>query len=218
MSERPSEEFSEKPLPTPSSAGAEGSTEFSEKPLSPPAVESEPDAEPEPDAAQLASLARILELQARGHKGANWFFWVAGLSIVNSISVHGGMTGYFVVGLGVTLVVDSIAKAIGEQHPEFDIGLKAFGIGFAVVAALVVTFFGWFARKGVLIIFAIGMILYLFDGLLFLILQDLMSVAFHGFALFWMWSGFSAFRQIRAIEAELREQVEPRDYPADDES
>ncbi|MBI2804703.1 MAG: hypothetical protein HYX68_06925 [Planctomycetes bacterium] len=202
--ERP-ESHSEKPLPA---LGPQSAAEFSEKPL-PPIGEREPETEEqERESEGLAVASQIMELQQRGHKGANWFFWVAALSVVNSISVHGGMSGYFVVGLGITLIVDGLAKVLGEQNPDFDIGLKVFAIGFAVAAALVVTAFGLLARRGALIFFAIGMFLYLLDGLLFLLVQGLMSVAFHAFALFWMWSGFSAFRQINAIQATLVEDAD----------
>jgi hypothetical protein len=186
------------------------SEEFSEQPLPPQPASAEPESDPDDatDSKRHASVARILELQERGHKGANWFFWVAGLSLVNSVIVHGGGTISFVVGLGITMVVDAIAKTVGEQHPEMDIVFKVLAIGFACTAAIMVTGFGWLARRGILIAYAIGMFLYLLDGLLFLFLQDLMSVAFHGFALFCMWSGFSAFRQLNALQTELREQLD----------
>jgi hypothetical protein len=187
MAERSSEEFSEQPLPSPS-PGSE-----------------HPDRDPEdaPNSQRHTSVARILELQDRGHKGANWFYWIAGLSLVNSVIVHGGGTISFVVGLGITLVVDAVAKAVGEQHPEMDVVLKAVAIGFTCAVAIVVAGFGWLARRGMLIVFAIGMFLYLLDGLLFLVFQDFMSVAFHGFALYSMWSGLSAFREINAIKDDL---------------
>jgi hypothetical protein len=187
MAERPSEDFSEQPMPPP------------------PGAEPERDPDEKDGAARHASVARIMELQERGHKGANWFFWVAGLSLVNSVIMHGGGATYFVVGLGVTLLVDAVCKDVGEQNPDIHTLLRVFAIGFALAVAVMVTGFGWLARKGILIVYAIGMALYLLDGLLFLVLQDLMSVAFHGFALFWMWSGFSAFREINKITAEMSE-------------
>jgi hypothetical protein len=150
-------------------------------------------------AQRRSAAARIRELQERGLKGANWFFWVAGMSVVNSIVLHAGGQFFFVVG--------SFAKAVGEQNAGLDAGLKIFAIGFSVVAALIVAGFGMLARKGYLIPFAIGMVLYLLDGLIFLAFQDILSVAFHGWALYCMWCGFSAFRQIKAVEAELQDRL-----------
>src|SRR5579862_2442373 len=99
MTERPSESFSEEPLPQPPPAPAETEPE---KPA---------------ESARQASVAKILELQRSAHKGANWFYWIAGLSIVNSLIMHGGGGIYFVVGLSVTLVVDAIALAV-VQHDD----------------------------------------------------------------------------------------------------
>lgn len=48
-------------------------------------------ADPEPEIAEDASdglqalAAKICSLEQSGRSGANWFFWVAGLSLVNSI-------------------------------------------------------------------------------------------------------------------------------------
>jgi hypothetical protein len=49
--------------------------------------------------------------------------------------MHAGGNLYCVVGLGVALVTDTIAKGIGEQNAALDGGLKIFAIGFAVVVA-----------------------------------------------------------------------------------
>jgi hypothetical protein len=204
MADSSSEQFSEKPLPARTGGGRQADGAFSEKPLPPPS-DSDLDLKNERAAVRRAAEARVFELRQRGHRGANWFFWVAGLSIVDSVVAHGGGSLFFVVGLGVTLVVDAFAKAIGEQNADLDNGLKIFAIGFAVVVAIVVCGFGLLARKGYVIPFAIGMVLYLFDGLIFLLFQDVMSIAFHAWALYWMWNGLSAFRQIKAIEAELRD-------------
>ncbi|MBI1832296.1 MAG: hypothetical protein HYR84_12705 [Planctomycetes bacterium] len=211
MSSNPSGGFSDKPPVSRPGFGG-----FSDEAPAPKAgepasegahAEGASEGDPEPDIEQMTALTRILELQEQGQRGANWFFWVAGLSVVNSVTLHAGVSGYFVVGLGITLIVDGVAKGIGQQHADFDAGLKTFAIGFAIVAALCVSAFGWFARQGFVGVFAVGMALYLLDGLFFLALDDLMSAAFHVFALFWMWSGLSAFREAHDLESALREQI-----------
>jgi hypothetical protein len=44
------------------------------------------------------------------HTGANWFFWIAGLSFLNTFLVLTGCPITFRFGLGVTLLVDSLAR------------------------------------------------------------------------------------------------------------
>ena len=55
---------------------------------------------------------RVASLFAAGQSGANWFYWVAGLSIVNSIMQHLGGGVFFIMGLGVTSFVDAVAAHV----------------------------------------------------------------------------------------------------------
>jgi hypothetical protein len=152
---------------------------------------------PHPAAASLA------DLEQRRTAGANWFFWVAGLSLVNSaILLRGGDT-FFVIGLGITLIVDSMAQGIGNAEPELATTVKVAAFGFDLLAAAGLCLLGWLSRKGVLVVMALGMFLYLLDGLMFVLAQDWMSVAFHGFALWCMWQGFAAGRQFNALGVDL---------------
>src|SRR5437660_9511487 len=48
------------------------------------------------------------------------------------------------------------------------------------------------------------MVLYLLDGLILIFLQDWFGVVFHAYALFCLWSGFMAQRELNKIERELR--------------
>ena len=144
--------------------------------------------------------SEMLALHMQGRKGANWFYWVAGLSLVNSAVILGGGSIFFVIGLGVTLMADSLAAAISQHHPEAVWIVKGVALAFDVFVAAVLVGFGWLSARRYLALFGVGMALYLVDGLIFLLFQDWLSVAFHGYALFWMWSGFQAFRKLRVLE------------------
>ena len=54
----------------------------------------------------LTSLARL-------RSGARWFYWVAGLSLVNTAAAFAGGHVHFMVGLGITQVVDAVAHRAG---------------------------------------------------------------------------------------------------------
>lgn len=47
-----------------------------------------------------------LELETRLNSGAGWFYWIAGLSLLNSIIMLSGSDLYFVIGLGITQIID----------------------------------------------------------------------------------------------------------------
>ena len=164
---------------------------------------------PQPVAADpLATLrAQLAQLHARGSSGAGWFFWIAALSLVNSLILHGGGDRHFVVGLGVTFIADLIAKAVADQNPDIATVAKVIAFGFDVFVAAIVCLFGWLSRRPVLPIFVVGMILYLLDGLIYLLVRDWMSVGFHAFVLFGMWNGFNAYRQMKQMKAVLEQQL-----------
>lgn len=151
--------------------------------------------------------AQLAQLHVRGTSGAGWFYWIAALSLVNSAILLGGGDRHFVVGLGVTLVADSIATGIADENPEVATVAKGIALAFDLFVAAVVCLFGWLSRRPVLPIFAVGMILYLLDGLIYVLVGDWMSVGFHAFVLFGMWSGFSAYREMKQMKAVLEQKL-----------
>lgn len=55
--------------------------------------------------------------------------------------------------------------------------------------------FGWLSKKGYGAAFLIGIVLYVLDGLLFLVFRDWMGLAFHALAVFLMVRGYLALRK-----------------------
>ncbi len=128
-------------------------------------------------------------------RGANWFYWIAGLSVVNSIAALAGVGGAFVIGLGITQIIDGIVLEFGE-----DAGIKAKVIAFAfdLMIAAVVVLFGYLAKRRLRWAFVVGMILYALDGLLFLLVMDVFGLAFHAFALIGIYGGLKACGRLKA--------------------
>ena len=127
---------------------------------------------------------------ARVVNGAKWFYWIAGLSVVNSLVVVFGGNFHFVLGLGITSVVDELAKRAGSAGTVLDFVINGFVAGVFVV-------FGTFAVKRQKWAFYAGMALYVLDGLLLLMDQDILSVGFHAYALFYIYRGLAAVNQLQ---------------------
>jgi len=136
----------------------------------------------------LTSLARL-------RSGARWFYWVAGLSLVNTAAAFAGGHIHFMVGLGITQVVDAVARKAGAAAtlPALVIDVMTAGVFLAI---------GLWSSRCNQFAFGIGMLLYAADGALLLVAHDGLSVAFHGLALFFMYRGFAAAQQLRSL-AEL---------------
>ena len=84
----------------------------------------------------------------------------------------------------------------------------------AVVLDLLVTAlfvgFGWLAGRKMLWAFVAGMVAFLLDGLLSLIVQDWLSVAAHGLVLYWLFRGFQAGRELVSMEKTMTGQPAPQ--------
>lgn len=146
--------------------------------------------------------------------GANWFFWIAALSLINSaILLFGGGWG-FVVGLGATQVVDAVVvMAAEEAGASSALAPKLVALTVDAFVAGVFVLFGLFARKRYAWAFIVGMLLYTMDGLLFLVVSDWLSFGFHVFALFGIWGGYAACRKLAEVPAESA--VIPEGTPPD---
>jgi hypothetical protein len=127
-------------------------------------------------------------------KGASWLFWIAGLSLVNTVLAVTGSNWQFLGGLGVTLFASLIAVQFGTTTSTLIalfINLWATGL-FACL--------GWYARKGQKWAFITGMIVYAIDGVLVLLGQVWLMLLFHGFVFFRLYQGFSSCNELHAFD------------------
>lgn len=147
--------------PSPASASLPGAT-----PSSAPAAASDP------------------ELDARIRSGASWFYWVAGMSVINSILLLCNSGFGFAVGLGLTTITD-VAFAT----------MPVVAMLISILSSAVIALFGWFAIKRHAWAFIVGLVALLIDTGLCVLIQSWISVAFHVWAIV---SIFMAFRASRA--------------------
>ena len=160
------------------------------------AAEMDVNASPAAPAAQPPVSEETLKLQASFKSGANWFYWIAGLSLVNTIIILSGNEWSFIIGLAITLMADVVAREIGGAA-------IAVGLAFDVIVAGIFVLFGYFALKGRRWAFAVGMILYGLDGLIMLIMGDYFAFGFHLFALWCIYVGVKAGRQLKQMGISL---------------
>jgi hypothetical protein len=147
----------------------------------------------------------LLRLENQCKSGANWFYWIAALSLVNSMVQAFGGTFGFVVGLGVTQVFDAVGRAAAETGGSVGTAVRGAAFVLDLFAAGVFALFGFLAGKRMGWAFVVGMALYALDGLLFLLVGDILSIAFHAFALVGIFVGLRAQRALR--EADARQEA-----------
>lgn len=167
----------------------------------------EPNPQPAPALATDSSVpinqeAAVAEITRRMKSGANNFYWIAALSVINSIISMTGSSTYFVIGLAVTLIVDGITIGISQSLPDASIIVKLIGLMLSIMIAGLFALFGYFASQGKRWAFLAGMVLYAVDGLIMLYFADWIGVLFHGFFLWGLFGGWRALGQLQELSSQ----------------
>jgi hypothetical protein len=159
----------------------------------------EMDAQPQQFSADRTLLEAKMRLEARARSGSRWFYWLAGLSLLNSVFALTGGTWSFLFGMAITQVIDGISIAVQRNAGLQGFNLvAAIALGLDFLVALVVVVFGYFAGRGNRTVYVVGMILYALDAVVTLIFQDWLGFVFHVIVLVGLWSGFAAMRKLAA--------------------
>ena len=130
----------------------------------------------------------LATLRSRAQSGVGWFYWIAGLSLVNSIVAATGSQWGFMAGLGVTQLIDGMAQSVGS-------GAKPVALALDVLVAGMVVGVGVAASRNAGVYLA-GMIAYALDAALFAVAGDWIGLGFHGLVLYFLWNGWSAQREL----------------------
>lgn len=143
-----------------------------------------------PEPSRATAPVHDAELEARLKSGASWFYWIAAVSLINSIIVMTGKQWGFAIGLGITQVID---------HTMANAGTAARATAFTInlIAAGIVAGFGFFAIKKQTWAFIVGLIVLALDTVLTALLQAWISTAFHVWALVSIFMAFKASRALR---------------------
>ena len=155
--------------------------------------------------------AALADLVRRMKSGANNFYWIAALSVINSAMLQFGGGMYFVVGLAGTLFVDSIFVGMAEVMPESALIVKVIGLVVSAIVAGIFALFGVFANRAMKWAFIVGMIFYAIDTLLMLAFQEWMGLVFHVFFLFGLFGGLSALNKLEKLAP--KKPSNPSDFP-----
>ena len=135
------------------------------------------------------------DLEQRYKSGANWFYWIAGLTLVTSIISYTGGEWRFLISLGTTQVIDALAASEELGGAPLVVALVL-----DVILAAVFVVFGVLANKKFLWAYILGMAIFVLDGLVSLLVQDLIGVVAHVVVLIFMVPGFMAGRKLVELE------------------
>lgn len=175
---------------------------------------------------EVQAKMELAKLEADKRRGVNWFFWIAALSLINFIILQFGSDRSFVIGLGITQLIDvhnvpvkvmrtpiigNIARLVMAVYVPARMSLLRMGFSppmaeftfeliLAILVASVFLLFGILGRKGSAFAVVLGIILYAFDSGIFLYYGDYLSLAFHIFALVALAGGLRALYLLRKLQ------------------
>ena len=153
----------------------------------------------------------IVKLNQQAKNSSRSFYWIAGLSFINSLITAFGGEFYLVMGLASTLFVDYLAVGMGQSAPEAVVVFKVVALVVSVIASGVFALFGFLAEKGKRWAYVFGMVFYGVDALIMLALQEWKGLLVH---LYFMWVLFSGLRALNQLQKIIPQTARPSsDFP-----
>lgn len=159
------------------------------------------DASPAPSLAEQMEGAKARLLHQMQNSAKN-FYWIAGLSFINSIITAFGGDFYLVLGMASTLFVDYFAVGMAEEAPEMRLIFTGIALVISFFLSGIMALFGYLAIKGKRWAFVLGMIFYGVDTLIMLAFQEWKGVLIHLFFLYALFTGVRALNQLRKLESQ----------------
>lgn len=141
----------------------------------------------------------MLKVEATFRNGAGWFYWVAGLSLINSILFRTGTSFVFIFGLGLSQVIDAIAQIASEDFPRIAVPLQAVSIILNVAILALFAALGWLARRRHAWAFVVGLAVYALDAIVLIVFEDYLGFVFHLWVFFSLLRGLQALRRLNKL-------------------
>lgn len=148
--------------------------------------------------AQPAASDPRVPIIRRMRRGAGWLLTIAILSGVNSLLEIFDAKIRFIFGLGITQVVDTFGHRAGQGGMFLTMAVDGLFIVMLIVCSK------W-AKAGSQGAFVGGMIAYALDGVLLVLFSMWLDAAVHAYALYMIWQGYAAAREL----AQIRQAAQP---------
>ena len=121
-----------------------------------------------------------MKLEQKKKNAIDWFYWIAGISLLNTLLLMTKSSIYLLFGLGISNLIVATGMAFSQTSNSWVPQLISF-----ILASLFSGFFILVGRKGMesrrWVI--VGLIIYALDLIPLILLDDVLSVGFHLFAL-----------------------------------
>ena len=121
------------------------------------------------------------------------FFWIAGLSVLNSVALYFGSNFVIAIGLGITQIFDIVMASIVGAGKIIPIFFNLLTVGFFI-------FLGYKAVQLKRWAFVTGFVLYFLDTLIFIFAKDIIGSVLHIIFLLVILRGIKMFEEYKKIK------------------
>ncbi len=139
--------------------------------------------------ADLEQIKSQLKNESKFKNAIGWFYWIAGLSFLNSLLAAFNANFSFTIGLGITQLIDAVAIGATKRLGTTSYLLIIFSLIISLLFSGLFVLFGYLGnkrKKGAIIT---GAVIYILDGILALVLGLYLDGLFHALALVGIFSG-----------------------------
>lgn len=150
------------------------------------------------------SVMENYRLERGIRNGSSWFYLIGGLSIFNSILYIFDANLMFVVGTGITQLVDVIAGYLATELPgTAGSVIRVLGLLISIAISGIFILFGYLGRKKYKWAFIAGIILYSLDGVLMLVFSEYYGLIVHLIAIIGLIGGLTAITKYQRNAVQL---------------
>lgn len=141
--------------------------------------------------------------ERKARRGAGWFYWVAGLSVVNAFLAFVGNGDSFVIGLGAAgFLRVFFAGMLGIPAPILGPDPRLLPVlVLECLLAFSIAGLGYAASRGLRTAFVVGIAIYGLDTVLTVVERSISGLIFHAIALVFMTEGLLALHELRKSQA-----------------
>lgn len=148
----------------------------------------------------LEKKAELLEVVTKVHRSYDWFKWIAILSLINTVLIAINSNISFIFGLATNQFIYAFASIFAEDY-----GSSVLVIGYILQLICPLIFYGlyrqWHKFKKWPIV--VGVVIYGLDGLLYLYVDDMVSLLFHAYVMYAILKSFWEVDQIHSLGEEI---------------
>ena len=153
----------------------------------------------QPPARVLSVEQQRAILWRRIQYAGNWWYWIAGITIVNTVLLFSHSTWGFAIGTGITDVVYGFTTV----YPGFLVP----GVVIEIMIVGLIGLWGYLCQRGMLWAFWVGLILYGVDTVLEVLMKQWIGAAFHAYAIYSIYQGVVAINLLKKLDKAVAAQA-----------